>query len=507
MFNKTITLEMPPGYTSEDLAKRVQKKIGVKTPYQIAKKSLDCRKKSHIHWVIQIEILTDIGEEDFICGKPFFSGKVKNPKPVTIIGSGPAGIFSGIVLAEAGFPVTLLERGHCIEKRKEAIAKFEQGGSFSEQGNYAFGEGGAGAFSDGKLTSRSKHISAEREFVHQAYIRAGAPQEIAYLAHPHVGSDILFNVTKALRKRFQEAGGTILFESVAENFRQQGGQWQTDFSNGQLTSPYVIVAPGNSARDTLKMMIRCGIPFQGKAFALGMRAEHPQQFINQAQWGQPQLSGIKAAEYRLTASDGVYSFCMCPGGRIIQAAPFEDVNIVNGMSLYARDGKFANAAVVASYNPVADWGREVDALEVLEWLTLLEQKFKTDFGSQVPCISIQDFIKGKNSGKLPKESSYLLGLTPFEPSSYLPKNILPRLQNGLIDFCRKIKDYDAGFLLGLESKTSSPIQVMREENGESCGCLGFYVVGEASGRAGGIVSSAADGIKAALSIIKKCSQP
>ncbi len=501
MTNKILTLAMPTAYTPEELTKAVQKKIGT-LPYRIAKQSLDCRKKSRIHWVVQIEMLDKLNP--LTDAKPCFPKNVKNPKSVTIIGSGPAGIFSAIVLAEAGFPVTLLERGHHIEQRKQAISEFEQGKQFCEQGNYAFGEGGAGAFSDGKLTSRSKNISAEREFVHQAYIEARAPQEIAYLAHPHVGSDILFAVTKSLRKRFQEAGGTIIFDSKAENFRQKGKEWLIDFSGGQLSSSYIIAAPGHSARDTLKAIIRCGIPFQPKAFALGMRAEHPQQLINQSQWGQTHLAGIKAAEYRLTANGGVYSFCMCPGGRIIQAAPFDDVNIVNGMSLYARDGRWANAAVVATYNPLEDCQQNADALTILEWLTDLERKFKTNFGFQAPCISIQDFIQGKSTRHLPKESSYLLGMTPFDPWDYLPKSILPRLKDGLSDFCRKLKGYETGFLLGLESKTSSPIQALRDDNGESLGCQGFYVVGEASGRAGGIVSSAADGIKAALSIIKKC---
>lgn len=504
---RKIAIKLPTDFTQEQLKNRIAKELRISDfTFQIENKSLDARKKTNIFWLLNIAVsspeLKD-GEPD--CAENLDIPYKERNEKVVVIGSGPAGFFSAFVLQKAGFSVTLIERGSEVAKRGKSILNFERTGVFDPLNNYAFGEGGAGTFSDGKLTSRSKHISKEKRFILSSYVKAGAPEEIEYMAHPHLGTDNLKKIVHNLRVEFENLGGKFLFETQMEDLVIKNSKVsEVVTSAGNLPAGAVFIAPGHSAMETYAMLIRRGVQFRTKNFAIGSRMEHRQEVINHAQWGRAKLPGVKAAEYRLTSpADGnhqVFSFCMCPGGVVVPAAAYENTNIVNGMSFYQRNGQFANAACVAGIHPDELAGKTVSPLEALENLRTLEEKFfDLTKNYKAPACKITNFLKQRNMGGN-LESSYPLGLETMPLWDLLPKTVVLSMQAGLTDFIRKMRGFETGILLGLESKTSSPVQVIRETNGRCGGFENLYMVGEGSGYAGGIVSSAADGIKAAMNL-------
>ena len=504
---REISLKLPTDYTEDDLRKRIGKELHLQQfTFQTENKSLDARNKNSIHWLLRVAVFSpelkgESPEENPTLVIPYRKRKEK----VLVTGSGPAGFFAAYVLQKAGFQTTLIERGTEVDKRAGGIRQFEKTGVFNPASNYAFGEGGAGTFSDGKLTSRSKHISTERQFILSAYVNVGAPKEIEYMTHPHVGSDNLKIIVKNLRDEFRRIGGTLLFETMLQDVHVTKNKITGVLtSRGELIADIYFIAPGHSAFETYRMLMKRGIPFRTKNFAIGYRVEHPQEIINRAQWGKKSLPGVKAAEYRLTFNNGnlpVYTFCMCPGGTIVPATAYEHTNIVNGMSLFQRDGRFANAACVAGINPCQLLNREITPPEVLDWLEQLEMEFYTySSGYAAPFCRISDFINQKDpSGTV--ESSYPMGLSPAPLWNMLPLPVSNAIRDGLKDFSRKVKGFETGSIMGLESKTSSPVQVVRDPDGKCSGIENLYIVGEGSGYAGGIISSAADGIRAAMGII------
>lgn len=508
MGQKIITLKMPTDFTKGDLKRKIGKKCRIKDfTFQLEGKSLDARHKSHIHWLIRALVISEeIKEEIPLTNVELNIPYKKRNKNVVIVGSGPAGFFAAYVLQMAGFNTILIERGSEIEKRSKSIIDFEKTSVFTSENNYAFGEGGAGTFSDGKLTSRSKHISLERKFIIKTYIEAGAPKEIKYLAHPHLGSDNLKMIVKELRAKYTEIGGVINFDTKLMDVKIRDGKVKSVETNSGVKDTNVLVlAIGHSAYETYRMLMQKGLLFRIKNFALGCRMEHPQQIINLAQWGKESLPGVKAAEYRLSSkADGkqqVYSFCMCPGGVIVPANAYPNSNIVNGMSLYNRDAKFANAACVAGVNLSDLLDREVSASEALDWLEQMEHSFyKHSDSYQAPSCSISDFVN-KRQPKSNSETSYPFGLIPAPLWEMLPEKVSNSMREGLKDFSRKMKGFETGNLIGLESKSSAIIQVLRSRSGLCEGFENFYMLGEGSGYAGGIISSAADGIKGAMNII------
>lgn len=509
MGHQIIELKLPTGYTEPELREAIASQLGIRDfSYQIESQSLDARNKSRIHWLMRVGVSSaEIRGGEAPLAQSLDIPYKKRNQEVFILGSGPAGFFSALVLQLAGFDTVLVERGAEVDSRAGKLQQFEKTGVFSPVANYSFGEGGAGTFSDGKLTSRSKHISRERNFFTEQYIQAGAPPEIAYLAHPHVGSDKLRVVVKNLREKYQSLGGKILFETLLSGLViRQGRVEEAVTTSGTFAADHFVLAPGHSAYETYRMLIGQGVPFRIKNFALGSRAEHPQALINRAQWGIEKLPGVKAAEYRLTSEgDGkhpVYSFCMCPGGIVVPAATYAHVNTVNGMSYYRRGGQFANAACVAGAHPTQLSPAIRSPLDALAWLEDLEQSFhQFSGGYAAPACTIADFLKGRLTSPLPK-SSYPLGLIPAPLWELLPPVIVNAMREGLKDFSRKLRGYDQGILLGLESKTSSPIQVLRQPGGRVEGFENLYLAGEGSGYAGGIVSSAADGIKTAVNVME-----
>lgn len=499
----------PTNYQESDLRNRIQKELrGVSEfTYQIEKQSLDARNKSHIHWKVRLGVVSPALPTPLPTYLPQLTiPYVKNRGTAVVVGCGPAGFFAAFVLQKAGFHVTLIERGADVNKRAVRIGQFEKTAQFDPLGNYAFGEGGAGTFSDGKLTARTKGVSLEKEFIISSYIAAGAPREIAYLAHPHLGSDNLKAIVRTLRKQFIDIGGTMQFETtLADLTIVNGTVTEVVTTNGTFTADHILIAPGHSAYDTYRMLMRRGVLFREKNFALGTRMEHSQELINRAQWGVAHVPGVKAAEYRLTSNgDGnfpVYSFCMCPGGIIVPAAATATTNIVNGMSCYARNGSYANAACVAGINLSSMVKHACTPSEALDWVESLETAFYSAApGFQAPVCTIGEFLSGK-TGTHKISSSYTLGLKHAPLWELLPTPVSSALRAGLKDFCKKMRGFETGTLLGLESKTSSPIQVVREPLGRCTGVNNLYVLGEGSGFSGGIISSAVDGVRCALGLL------
>jgi len=504
-----ITLKLPTDYTEEELRHIIRNRLHIRNfSFTIGSKSLDARKKSDIHWLVKLGVTSaELYGEESVPQPVLEIPRIPKPSTALVVGSGPAGIFSALVLQKAGFHTTLIERGQRVDRRVESIRRFEAGGTFDPAGNYAFGEGGAGTFSDGKLTARTKRITLEKNFIIEHYVRAGAPAEIAYLAHPHLGTDNLRHMAVKLRHEFESLGGILHFETTLTDLHVRNGTvLAAGTSSGDIEADTVLMAHGHSAHETYRMLMLRGVRFRTKNFAIGSRIEHPQELINTAQWGRPALPGVKAAEYRLTASGKdvlpVFTFCMCPGGTVVPATPYSDTNIVNGMSRYSRNGRFANAACVAGINLAELLGREVGPQEALDWLGQLEQDFyRFSGGYQAPFTTISGFINRKQPGDV-VATSYPLGLQPAPLWEMLPSAVSRSLVNGLKQFSRKLKGFENGIILGLESKTSSPLQALREDNRKCQGFSNLYLAGEGSGWSGGIISSGVDGIRTAMAAVQ-----
>lgn len=504
---RSIQLKLPSNYTKEDIKSAIRKKFGSGDfTFVIERKSLDARKKDNIHWLLNIVVSSSLFKgQEHVGRKKLEITYRKRKEKVVVAGSGPAGFFAAYVLQLSGFDAIILERGSEVDRRGEAIDLLENTGQFSPANNYAFGEGGAGTFSDGKLTSRSKHISAERQFFLSEYVDAGAPEEILYMAHPHVGTDNLKIIVPNLRKKFISIGGQILFDTLLEDIVIKGKKVESVIcSSGEIQADHVLIATGHSAYDTYRMLIGKGVQLKPKNFAIGHRIEHRQELINLAQWGRTQLPGVKAAEYRLATrtanGTGVYSFCMCPGGFVVPSAAFDSKSVVNGMSYYARNGEYANSGIVAGVNPESLTGETCTAIGILDWMDEMEEKFYAFSGGlAVPATRVSDYLKEMETSTALR-GSYSRGLIPAKLTDMVPEIVSKAIAEGLKDFSRKIRGFEQGVLMGLESKTSSPLQVVRETNGRCAGFDNLYCIGEGSGFAGGIVSSAADGIKCAMSL-------
>jgi len=327
------------------------------------------------------------------------------------------------------------------------------------------------------------------------------------ISHPHLGSNNLRKIVKNLREEYIEAGGNILFETIVTDLEIEKGRVKEIVTDKDtLKADYCVIAPGLAAYDTYRMLLNNDVRFRPKNFAIGHRIEHEQSLINRAQWGKEEIPGLSAAEYRITAKDTgdfqVYSFCMCPGGQVVPSMALGNTNIVNGMSNYERSGRFASAGIVAGIHPDDLIGRKSSAMEALEAVEEIEQNFfAATENYAAPFCGIRDYIKQRMPEETP-ETSYPLGLEPYALWNLLPRPISKSIRKGLQNFGRKINGFTQGIIMGLESKTSSPIQVIRDK--ESLVADGFdnlFVVGEGSGWAGGIITSGADGIKAAMNIV------
>jgi len=435
-------------------------------------------------------------------GRPF------SVRPV-VVGAGPAGLFAALTLAEGGARPIVLERGDPAEARHRAIEAFDAGGDLDGESNVQFGEGGAGTYSDGKLTTQVKDERGRNRKVIQELVAAGAPEEIAWLAKPHVGTDRLRSVVVGLRRRIESLGGDFRFRCRVDGIDVGAGAVRAvRVGTERLETDAVVLAPGHSARDVFALLEVLGVAMERKSFAIGLRIEHPQEQISRSQygprWNHPRLG---AADYKLAArtSDGrgVYSFCMCPGGTIVNSSSEAGGVVCNGMSDFARNGRNANAAIVVAVGP-EDFGGE-DLLAGVEFQRRWERlAFAAGGGAySLPVQIFRDFRAGNRTtalgGVLPTATR---GYALAELGACLPPFAARGIAEGIARFGRSLEgfDRDDALLTGVETRTSSPLRVLRDENGEAS-LRGLFPAGEGAGYAGGIMSAAMDGIRAAERVL------
>jgi hypothetical protein len=489
----------------------------------IIKKALDARRHKPPHFVYALRVsvsdntkLPVESEQEPLM--PEKKNKKESPTlslvsptelPVVIIGSGPAGLFAAYVLALRNIPVLILERGSQLEERVKDVKKFWEQGILNPQSNVLFGEGGAGTFSDGKLTSRTKN--PDSLWVKNILVQMGAPSTIVYDAKPHIGTDKLRKIIVNLRKTLMEMGCRIEFKAEVTDFLIFKRNITAIIINEkeEIKTNNVILAIGQSADGTYRKLFERGIQMEDKPFAIGLRVEHPQELINSIQYGKwrnhPQLP---PAEYFITASvpdlnRSVYTFCMCPGGSVIGCAASDGLVITNGMSKAERSGEFANSAIVVNIR-VDDFACHNQNLRGLEFRQIWEKKAFQSGGSNycAPAQKITDFLQGKKAGVIGK-TSFLPGIKPSALEDVLPEFITDSLRRGIKEFDRKMTGFitEDAHLIGVETRTSSPLRICRRSDGQSETIFGVYPCGEGAGYAGGIISSALDGIKAAQNLI------
>ncbi len=486
---------------------------------RLLRASLDARKKADIHFncIVAVALEADIecrliakGKADEIKTRretPLSMGETPLHGPVVIVGLGPCGLFAALTLLRAGFPVICIERGKRVDERADDVEAFWRGGVLDENSNVLFGAGGAGTFSDGKLTTRIKDERVGA--VIDDFIRFGAPDRIRIAAKPHIGTDVLRGVVRAVCAEIEALGGQIRFETKLTNIDIENGALKAiSAGNERLECGACLLALGHSARDTYEMLLARGVNLVPKPFAVGVRIEHPQELIDKAQFGA--LAGHKklgAAEYALTARTrdgrGVYTFCMCPGGVVVASASEGNGVVVNGMSYASRGGKNANSAVVAQVSP-EDFGG--GALRGIAFQRELERAaFEAGGRSQcAPAQRLDDFMKRRvSTGFEEVVPSYRPGVTRADLWKVLPEFVAGPIAEGIYAFARQLKGFDlpSAVLTGVESRTSAPVRIERNALGEAFENL--YPAGEGSGYAGGIMSSAVDGIRAAERIISK----
>ena len=441
-------------------------------------------------------------------------------KRIAVIGSGPAGLFCAYMLAEAGFKPVVFERGADVDKRQEIVEKFWETGELDTRTNVQFGEGGAGTFSDGKLNTMVKDKDGRGRKALSLFTTFGADSKIMYDAKPHIGTDVLRNVVKNMRQEIISLGGEFRFETQVTDIITDGsGALKALVADGEeIPFDMAVLAIGHSARDTFSMLKEREVSMQKKPFAVGFRVEHPQKLINLSQYGMENPKSLPVSSYKLVMNTkegrGVYSFCMCPGGFVVNASSEEGRLAVNGMSYSKRDSENANSAIIITVDP-KDFGSE-DVLAGVEFQRRLEEKAYKLGNGKIPVEYYEDF---KNA--VDKEGTFVLANDPvrfrdsFHPNTkgaysfanvheILPEDLNKSFVEGMEKFGTMIKGYNSpdALIAGVETRTSSPVRINRTENGESENVKGLFPCGEGAGYAGGIMSAAMDGIKIAELIVK-----
>lgn len=529
---------MPLSHTKKELKEKAAGLLHIKAEdileFQIVKKSIDARKKPDIYFIYTLDLT--LREEDQILRR---RGRLQIQKteeisysfPVTgrlpmkerpvIIGTGPAGLFCGYFLAIHGYRPVLLERGKDVGHRKKDVEAFWNGGALLPDSNVQFGEGGAGTFSDGKLNTLVKDKNGRNKEVLRILVESGAPEEILYEAKPHIGTDILIQVVKNMRKKILACGGEVRFTcKVTDIVVDKDGVREVVINDTQhMPADIVVLAIGHSARDTFRMLYERNVPMDAKAFAVGLRVEHPRKMIDKIQYGSEEHALLPSADYKVTTQTGsgrgVYSFCMCPGGYVVNASSEAGKLAVNGMSYSGRAGDNSNSAIIVTVTP-EDF-ESSHPLAGVEFQRKMEEKAYEIGQGQVPVELYGDFKEALTGKK--KEFSAILNQYPdflpqikgayrFSPvHEILPKDLGRAFVEGMEQFDKVLPGFgDSGaYISGIESRTSSPVRIYRDETGQSA-VKGLYPCGEGAGYAGGITSAAMDGILIAEKIAEKYSE-
>ena len=519
-------IKVPLAHRQEDILYKAAKILRV-TPekilsWQIVKKSIDARKKPDIMVIYSVDV--NVASQDKVLAgcksaqvqavkaisyKFPAGGKEKlNFRPI-IIGTGPAGLFCGYLLAKHGYRPLILERGRCVDRRREDVEKFWHEGILDPISNVQFGEGGAGTFSDGKLNTLVKDKFGRNKEVLRIFVEAGAPEEILYEAKPHIGTDILCKIVRNLREQIISWGGEVRFEAQVTELCLDDSCVTGVIVNGteRIDSGTVVLAIGHSARDTFEMLYKKQIPMEAKSFAVGLRMEHPRKMIDRMQYGQEENPLLPAANYKVTAQTssgrGVYSFCMCPGGYVVTASSEPGRLAVNGMSYSGRDGDNSNSAMIVTVTP-EDYENKSPLAGIAFQRKLEENAYRIGAGA-VPVETYGDYRLAV-TGKVIEPSAIRQDYPDFMPQikgayhmasvhDILPKTLNVALVEGIDLIGQTMHGFaDSGaYLSGIESRTSSPVRIMRDETGQSA-VRGLYPCGEGAGYAGGITSAAMDGM-------------
>lgn len=488
---------------------------------KIIKKSIDARFKPNIYYVYEVDILTD--KEDYLLDKyqsnDFFKtphekyyfepkGEDKLNNRLIIVGSGPAGLFCGYMLAMYGYKPLIIERGSDVDTRIEKVNHFWEKNILDKECNVQFGEGGAGTFSDGKLNTLIKDKNFRMKKVFEIFVENGAPEDIMYENKPHIGTDILVDVVKKIRKKIIANGGEFRFDTKLTNINYLDNRLVSIMVNDKekINCECLILAIGHSARDTFEMLYDKKITMLPKPFAIGVRIQHSQDLINKSQYGMNYDKSLPNASYKLTHTcrnnRGVYTFCMCPGGYVVNSSSENNMLAINGMSYHARDSKIANSAVIVTVSP-KDYGDS--PLDGMKFQRELEKKTYQVGNGLIPVQLFKDYMNNQDSKTIGTIKPMFKGTYKLTNLNIIfPEYINTSLKEGILAMDKRIKGFasDDAIIAAIESRTSSPVRIVRDENYET-NIKGIYPIGEGAGYAGGITSSAMDGIKIAEVIMNK----
>lgn len=525
---KIHQLKLNPDHSQQELREQIRRKLNLKEQkfsYEIEKQSVDGRNKPYIKYIYSVGVVisgySDAMQEKLVKKlndnnimytneEPYCFPEVKPGhfnERIVIIGTGPAGLFCGLMLARAGLKPVLFERGSDVASRKEKVLKFWETGVLDTECNVQFGEGGAGTFSDGKLNTQIKDPAGRIRRVLETFVEFGASKEILYSSKPHIGTDILMQVVYNMRQEIERLGGEIYFDSKMTDICIEKDEKSVIINNDKrVRFDKLVLALGHSARDTFEMLLSKGFAMEQKAFAVGVRVEHPQKMIDDYAYGE-NIYELPAASYKVTykakEGRGVYSFCMCPGGYVVNASSEEGRLCVNGMSYSGRDSRNANSAIVVTVTP-ADYKAFGDSpLAGMEFQRNLEKKAYAEGKGKIPCQTYECFQNNE-------DCSGFGDVIPCTKGAYTPGNLhrvfseelCSLIAEGMEGFSRQLPGFNRGdaVLLGVESRTSSPVRIVRNEALVS-NFDGIYPCGEGAGYAGGITSAAIDGMRVAEAIV------